>query len=111
MAISAGMWMRSRLLRSKSVTSSAAVAGSEFDGGEALVEGARRQQPVEQRLRHRLSRPRVAGVVLQDLRHFQPVLVELRGQLDEIAADRGAGERRMGHVRQQAVQRMAELVE
>ena len=86
-------------------------AGGVFDRGEALVEGARRQQPVEQRLRHRLAGAGVARVFLQDLRHLQPVLVELRRQLDEIARHRGAGEQRIGDVRQQAVQRVAELVE
>ena len=39
------------------------------------------------------------------------MLVELRRQLDEIARHRGAGEQRIGHVRQQAVQRVAEFVE
>ena len=39
------------------------------------------------------------------------MLVELRGQFDEIARHRGAGEQRIGHVRQQAMQRVAEFVE
>ena len=86
-------------------------AGGVFDRGEALVEGARRQQAVEQRFRHRLAGRGVARIFLQNLRHLQPVLVELRGQLDEIARHRGAGEQRIGDVRQQAVQRVAEFVE
>ena len=47
----------------------------------------------------------------QDGRLEQPVLIELRGQFDEIARDIGAGDQRIGHVRQQAVQAMSELVE
>ena len=86
-------------------------AGGVFYRGEALVEGARRQQAVEQRLRHRLARARVAGVFLQDLRHLQPVLVELRRQFDEIARHRRAGKQRIGHVRQQPVQGVTEFVE
>jgi len=39
------------------------------------------------------------------------VLVELRRQLHEIARDIGAGDQRIGHVRKEAVQRVAELVE
>ena len=86
-------------------------AGGVFHRGEALVEGARGQQPVEQRFRHRLAGGGVARVFLQNLRHLQPMLIELRRQLDEIARHRSAGEQRIGHVRQQAVQRVAEFVE
>ena len=86
-------------------------AGRVFHCGEALIEGACRQQPVEQRLRHRLAGTRVTRVLLQDLRHFQPMLVELRGQFDEIARHRGAGEQRIGHVGQHSVQRVAKFVE
>ena len=41
----------------------------------------------------------------------QPILEQLGGQLDEIAVHAGAREAGVGHVRQQAVQPMAELVE
>ena len=65
MTISAGMSMRASA-RSNPATSNAGVrqrvnveidqrAGGVFDGGEALIEGARRQHAVEQRLRHRLA--------------------------------------------------------
>ncbi len=50
-------------------------------------------------------------VALEDRGHRQPVLKELRGQLDEIARDRRPGERGVGDVRQEPVQRVAELVE
>ena len=40
-----------------------------------------------------------------------PVFVELRGQLDEIGEHGGAGQRGIGHVRQHAVQAVAEFVE
>ena len=51
------------------------------------------------------------GETAQHLRLLQPVLVKLRGQLDEIARDIGAGDQRIGHVGEEAVQRMAEFVE
>ena len=117
------MAMRARASRSKSVTSRPAGslqrmnveidqrAGGVFDRGKALVEGAAGEQAIEQRLRHRLAGLAVPGVGFQDLRHLQPVLVKLRGQFDEVAGHRGAGEQRIGHVGQQAVQRMAEFVE
>ena len=86
-------------------------AGGVFDRREALIEGARREQPVEQCFRHRLAGAEMARVPLQDLRHLQPVLVELRGQFDEVARHRGAGEQRIRHVGQHPVQSVAELVE
>ncbi len=86
-------------------------AGGVFHRGEALVEGAAGEQPLEQRLRHRLAGLAVPGIGFQDLRHLQPVLVKLRGQFDEVARHRGAGEQRIGHIGQEAVQRMAEFVE
>ena len=65
----------------------------------------------EQVLRHRLAGAVVHGELAQDLRLLQPVLVELRRQLDEVGQHAGAGDQRIGHVRQQAVQAVAELVE
>ena len=53
----------------------------------------------------------VAGEALQHLRPRQPVLVELGGQLDEILLHAGARHARIGDVREQAVQAVAELVE
>ena len=82
-----------------------------FGGEEALIEGARGDQPVHQRLRHRLAGLVVAREALEDLRPVEPVLVELRGQLDEILQHAGAGDHRIGHVGQQPVQAVAELVE
>ncbi len=75
-----------------------------------LVEGAGRQQFVEHGLRHRRAGLGVQRIFLQNLRHFQPVLVKLRRQFDEVARHRGAGEQRIGHVRQQAMQAVAEFV-
>ena len=66
---------------------------------------------VDQRLRHRLAGLVVLGVVGEHLRVERPVLVELRRELDEVARRVGAGERRILHVREHAVQRVAELVE
>jgi hypothetical protein len=53
----------------------------------------------------------VAGVVGENLRVAQPHLVDLRRVLDEVAGHRGAGEHRILHVGEQAVQRVPELVE
>ena len=66
---------------------------------------------LQQVVRHRLAGLVVPGELLQHLGPLQPVLVELRGQLDEIGEHAGARQRRIGHVGQQAVQAVAELVE
>ena len=76
----------------------------------ALIEIARRQDAIEQGLRHRLTRAAMAGIFFQDLRHFEPVFVKLRRQLDEIARYRGAGQQRIGHVGQETVERVAKFV-
>jgi hypothetical protein len=47
----------------------------------------------------------------QHVRLFEPVLVELRWQLDEIGGDVGPGNLRIGDRGQEAVQRMAEFME
>ena len=65
----------------------------------------------QQILRHRLAGAVMHGKAPQHLRLLQPMLVELRGQFDEVGIDTGARDQRIGHVRQQPVQRMAELVE
>ena len=85
--------------------------GDIFDRGEALVEVARRNEPPQQLLGHRRAGPVVPGKAAQHLRLLEPMLVELRRQLDEIGGDAGAGNLRIGDVGQQAVQRVAELVE
>src|SRR5438270_3410604 len=56
----------------------------------ALVEGARRLDLVDETLRDRLSGPVLDRVVRQHLRIELPVLVELRGELDEVPGDAGA---------------------
>ena len=86
-------------------------AGDIFDGGKAHVEVARRDQPLQQFLRHRL-----AGLVMpreapQHVGLLEPVLVELRRQLDEVGGDAGAGNLRIGDGGEEAVQRVAEFVE
>ena len=47
----------------------------------------------------------------QDVGLLQPMLVELRRQLDPVGQHAGAGDHRIGHVRKQPMQRMAEFVE
>ena len=76
-----------------------------------LVEGPRRQEALQQLLRHRLAGAVMPGMGAQDLRLFEPMLIELRGQFHEIAGHRRAREERIGDVREKAVERMAELVE
>ena len=53
----------------------------------------------------------MGGEFGEDIRHFEPMLVELARQFHEIAGDGSAGDALVGHVRQHLVQRMAELVE
>ena len=53
----------------------------------------------------------MAGEATQGLRPLQPMLEELRGQLDEVARDVGPRQQRIGDVRQHAMQRVAELME
>ncbi len=84
--------------------------GRIFDRRKTLIELARRKQPLDQRLGHRLTRAVMQGEAAQNLLLLQPMLVELRGKFDEIARDIGAGQQRIGHIRQQPVQRMAEFV-
>ena len=85
--------------------------GGVFDRGEALVEGARGEHLLQHRFRHGLAGLGMDGEPAQHLGLLEPVLVELRGQLYEIGGDAGAGEQRIGDVRQQAVEGMAELME
>ena len=77
----------------------------------ALVERFGLPDLVDQRLRHRRAGLVVHRVVREHLRVERPVLVELRGKLDEVARDVGARQRRVLLVGEQAVQRVAELVE
>ena len=85
--------------------------GDILDRGEALVEIARRNEAPQQVLGHRRAGPVVPGKAPQHVRLFEPMLVELRRQLDEVGGDVGPGNLRIGHRRQKAVQRMAELME
>ncbi len=115
--------MRSRSRRSNSLTSSAFALRQRVDveidqrAGRCIPPwrspGRKCASPAAGRAAPAASARRcgMARVVAQNLRHLQPVLVELRGQFDEIARHRRAGEQRISDVRQHAVQRMAELVE
>ena len=85
--------------------------GQVLGGGEALVEGARREHPVEEVARDRLAGLVVDGVVPEHLRPGCPHLVHLRGVLHEVAGDRGPGEVGIADVREEAVQGVPELVE
>ena len=85
--------------------------GDVLDRGKALVEVARRDEPLQQFFGHRRAGPVVEREAPQHGGLLEPVLVELRGQLDEIGGDVGAGNFRIGDGGEQAVQRVAELVE
>ena len=84
--------------------------GDVLDRAESFVEVARRDQPLQQFLRHRFAGAVMPREAAQHVGLFEPVLVELRGQFDEVGGDVGAGDFRIGDGREQAVQRMAELV-
>ena len=66
---------------------------------------------IEQRFWNRFAALMMAGEAAQNLALLQPMLVELRRKLDEIAQHVRAGERRIGYIGKQPVQRMAEFVE
>jgi hypothetical protein len=82
-----------------------------FDGAEALIEIARGKKPLQQVFRHRRAGLVVPREAPQYFRLLEPMLVELRRQLDEIGGDIGAGNLRIGDGGKKAVQRMAEFVE
>ena len=85
--------------------------GQILDGGEALIEIARGNEPLQQLLRHRRAGLIMPRETPQNVRLFEPMLVELRRQFDEVGGDVGAGNPRIGNRREEAVQRMTELVE
>ncbi len=83
----------------------------EFDRRKALVEIARCDQLVQQRLGHGLASLGMNGEAFQHCRLLQPMLEDLRRKLDKILRHIGAGKPREAHLRQHAVQRVAEFVE
>ena len=78
--------------------------GCVFDSRPALIEPARLEKLVDQRLGHRLAGFIVEREAAQHLRLQDPMLKNLGGKLDEIASDMGAGNARIDDVRQHAVQ-------
>ena len=77
---------------------------------EARLEVLRALHLVEESLRHRLARLVVPGEVRHNLLVARPHLVELRRKLDPVAR-RAAREKRILRLVEEAVQRVAELVE
>ncbi len=61
--------------------------------------------------RHRCAGLVVLRVVSEDAGVGGPVLVELRGELDEVARHGGTADQRVFDVREHAVERVTELVE
>ena len=85
--------------------------GEVLAGLEPLVERGGCLQLVDELLRHRLARLVMLGVVGEHLGPQHPHLVDLAGELDEVAEHVGSGELRVGHLREQAVKGVPELVE
>ncbi len=73
-------------------------AGAVFHRGETLVEIARLREALTQSRRHGFAGLRMHSEAFEDFGHFEPVLVELRGQFDEIARDVRPRERGIGDV-------------
>ena len=86
-------------------------AGAIFHRGETLIEITCCREAFTQFRRHRRAGLCMHREAFEDFGHFEPVLVELRGQFDEIARDIGARERGVGDVRQKPVQGVAKFVE
>ena len=84
--------------------------GGVFDRRPALIEPARVEKLVHERLRHRLAGFGVEREAAQHLRLLDPMLVKLRGKLDEVAGDMGSGNARIGDVRENPVQSVAEFM-
>ncbi len=86
-------------------------AGGVFDGLEALVEAPRLVQAFDQLLGNRLAGRMMQRMPPQDRGLERPVLEQLRWQLDEIPQHVRAGQALVGHLRQEAMQPVPELVE
>ncbi len=78
---------------------------------EPLVELLGGADPLDDRAVERLAGLVVAGVVVEHLGPEHPHLVDLARELDEVAVHVRAGQLRVGDPREQAVQRVPELVE
>src|SRR5580704_5726181 len=84
--------------------------GRIFDGRPALIEPARGEKLVDQRLGHWLASFVVERKAAQHLRLQDPMLKNLGGKLDKVASDMGAGNARIDDVRQHAVQSVAKFM-
>src|SRR5204862_6610442 len=84
--------------------------GNEFNRRKTLVELTRGDEALQQIVRQRFACLVMPGKLPKHLRLLLPVLVKLRGQFDEIGEYAGAGQRRIGDIRQHPVQAMAELM-
>src|SRR5262249_1921328 len=82
-----------------------------FDGREALVERTRGEELLQKLVGKGIAGAVMPGIAAQRLRHFEPMLEDLRRKLDKVAPHRGAGLRWIAHMRQEAVQPVAEFVE
>ncbi len=85
--------------------------GAELHRRESLIEIARGENARQHVLRQGFARLGMERETAQHAGLQQPVLIKLRGKLDEIARDIRARDARIGDVGQHAMQRMAELVE
>src|ERR1700677_1278236 len=85
--------------------------GCVFDGRPALIEPARGEKLVDERLGHRFAGFIVEREAAQHLRLLNPVLKNLRGKLDKVAGDVGSGNTGIDDVGQHAVQGVTEFME
>ena len=81
-----------------------------FHRREPHVVGRGGQKSVAQGVGHRRAGFGVGGEFGKDFGNVQPVFVKLAGQFDEIACDRGAADRLIGHIRQHLVQGVTEFM-
>ena len=86
-------------------------AGEHLGEVVALVEVFAATNGVREVRGHKFASDVVFGVVAEDVGVRGPILVELRGELDEVARDGGAGQAGVVGGREQTMQCVAELVE
>ena len=84
--------------------------GQIFHRGETLVEVARGHQALEQFFRNRFAGSVMGCIAAQDVR-LRASARRAGRKLDEVSRHSRAREQRIGHVREQAVQSVAEFVE
>ena len=83
--------------------------GRKFNGGETLIEAARRQQLLHQAFGHGLAIG-AASELAQNFWLLEPMFVKLRREFDEVARDIRAGQGGIDDVGQETMQSVAKFV-